>query len=57
LQPDYVVSVPLPSNCREEAQVEALLEAIDEDTTLQRQIYDEKRIPKTLFDKVKAEVP
>lgn len=52
LQPDYVRSVALPRNC-DEAQAEALLEAIDGDTALQRQIYDEKRIPETLFSKLK----
>jgi len=48
LQPDYVRSVVLPNNY-DDQKLEALLEAIEEDVDLQRQIYDEERIPETLL--------
>ena len=56
LQPDYVRSVPLPPNFQNDEHVEALLEAIGEDSTLQHQIYDETKIPISLFDKIRADV-
>jgi len=54
LQPDYVRSVGLPINYDDE-KLEALLEAIEEDVDLQRQIYDEERIPETLLEQIKNE--
>jgi hypothetical protein len=57
LQPDYVRSVALPPNFRSDEHVEALLEAIGEDSTLQHQIYDDEEIPESLFDKIRADVP
>ena len=57
LQPDYVRSVALPPNFHDEgAPVDALLDAIEEDSTLQHQIYDEERIPESLLEKVRAAV-
>lgn len=57
LQPDYVRSVALPANFRNDERVEALLEAIGEDSRLQHQIYDDENIPESLFDKIRADVP
>ena len=57
LQPDYVRSVALPPNFRTDEHVEALLEAIEEDSTLQHQIYDDVKIPESLFDKIRADAP
>jgi len=38
----------------EERMLEALLETIERDPSLQRQIYDEERIPESLLEQVKA---
>jgi hypothetical protein len=54
LQPDYVKSILLPKDCDEDSSTtEALLAAIEEDASLQRQIYDEERIPPSLLEKAR----
>lgn len=55
LQPDYVKSVMLPEDFEEGCMTtEALLQAIDQDAKLQRQIYDEQTIPPSLLEKARV---
>lgn len=61
LQPDYVKSILLPPLHLDEgddaddystATTEALIHAIEQDTALARQIYDEAQIPPSLLESV-----
>jgi hypothetical protein len=44
LQPDYVKSIPIPSD----VCIDTLLRVLEEDTTLAQQIYDDELLPPNL---------
>ena len=51
LQPDYVKSIPLPSN----VDVDLLLERLEEQSQLSQQIYDSGEFPSGLLESLKEE--
>mmetsp|Transcript_14261 Transcript_14261/g.23614 ORF Transcript_14261/g.23614 Transcript_14261/m.23614 type:complete len:120 (+) Transcript_14261:139-498(+) len=51
LQPDYVKSIPLPSQVGN--NIESLLERLEDDVTIAQQIYDTAKIPDELIDDIK----
>lgn len=55
LQPGYVRSVPLGApfvDCEDDTLVDVLLKTIEGNKTLQKQIYDEERVPTEILDQI-----
>ena len=56
LQPDYVKSIELPTDLmHNDDMVSTLIELVDEDPTLQKEIYDTGTLPESLLEQLSSD--